>query len=135
MSGNPPKPTSGGETTGKALSPTSPSIPRWIVILSALALDKRQDLPEELIGLWRVKLKSFPAREIEKALLAYQGQFFPSVDEVIGLIEASRRAVTASRSREFAACGKDGCVSGWRPVSAEKFARWQRCACLNERQN
>jgi hypothetical protein len=97
-----------------------------MVILEAIAADKKSDLHPGAVQLWKAKLESYRASEIKHALLAYQGEYMPSCDDIIRLIERTKQ----TKKREFVSCGTNGCVDGWRPVSNEKFARYQRCQCL-----
>lgn len=65
---------------------SGPAVPKWMTILHALALDKRHDLDESVLLLWRLKLAKYPEAEIEQVLAEAAWDFFPSCDEVISLI-------------------------------------------------
>jgi hypothetical protein len=52
-----------------------------------MAVDKRQDLAPGILSYWELKLSDYSDREIYEALLAYSGDYFPSVDSIIGLIK------------------------------------------------
>lgn len=117
--------TNGGTRTGK------PSESAWLVTLQTLAQDKRHDLAPAVVTLWKEKLNNYRPEEINKALLGYRGKYFPSCDDVMDLMDKVRRRRMGEKpKREFIACRQNGCVDGWRPVSREKFSRYQRCQCL-----
>jgi len=119
-----------GTTETRYTSPTA-GIPRWIAILSALALDRRHDLKDQVIDLWRTELRSFFPDEIEQAILSYHETIFPSVEHIREMITDRRgHARQNNPSRKFVPCRLAGCADGYRAVSGENFARFERCECL-----
>lgn len=72
--------------SSSALSVRTSELWRWRDLLKQMAVDKRQDLAPGILSYWELKLSDYSDREIYQALLAYSGDFFPSVDHIIGLI-------------------------------------------------
>lgn len=58
-------------------------------------MDKRHDLAPGILRYWTLKLVEYSDVEVSKALVRYRGEFFPSVDDVIELIEQNREAEIA----------------------------------------
>jgi hypothetical protein len=102
--------------------------PKWLDVLRQVAIDKRQDLVPGILDLWRAKLSAYRDPEICRALVAYRGQFFPSVDDIADLVDGERERKRVGLDG-FRACGNDGCINGWRPASEKG---WQRCQCLRD---
>lgn len=117
-----------GRNRGFELIPGSrkPPTPRWIGILVQMAQDKHHDLIPGSAKYWRLKLEagSYRDEEICQALLAYSGEFFPSVDDIVALIQQRRDLPDRGK---FKPCLKNGCVAGW--VLADE-RRVRRCKCL-----
>jgi hypothetical protein len=65
-----------------------------------MALDKRQDLDPGVILYWKGKLKRFTDQEVCEALVAGRWKLFPSVDNVVELIEGAREALYEQRKQD-----------------------------------
>lgn len=78
-------------------------VPEWEVTLFLMAQDKRHDLmPEMIESYWRVKLRGHSDEAINTVLLEWSGKYFPSVDEVIGALDAyaERRYIEREAEKE-----------------------------------
>lgn len=73
--------------------------PLWWDTLEKMALDKRQDWWPGILLYWTEKLKSYREDEIQDALSLYSGEFFPSVDAIVSLIERKRQVVAEQRTQ------------------------------------
>jgi hypothetical protein len=67
-----------------------PGLPNWVGIALLMAQDKRHDLMPGMSEYWKAKLTNYSDAEVSEALQSYRGEYFPSVDAVIGLIEVQR---------------------------------------------
>src|SRR6185437_4551829 len=86
-----------GKTT--KLSLREPSDPlQWTEVLKRMAMDKRHDLAPGILSYWKVKLKNYSDIEIVNALLSSCWSFFPSVDNVITVIEANRGSAAVQKA-------------------------------------
>ena len=74
--------------------------PAWEMALFQIAQDKRHDLPPETMQWWREKLKAYRDEEICAAVKLYAGEFFPSVDDITGVIERRRKDAATNRPWE-----------------------------------
>jgi hypothetical protein len=72
--------------------------PTWMPILLAIAQDKRHDLAPATLRLWKVKLAKYSDEQVLQSLKVGTWHWFPSVDDVIELIQ-----VQIERSRQEAA--------------------------------
>src|SRR5947208_11260182 len=63
------------------------SRPEWVELVLVIAQDKKHELPPAVLRFWKAKLEPFRDEAICQALLSGRWKFFPSVDEVIDLIE------------------------------------------------
>lgn len=110
----------------------SSSKPEWMLILEAIASEKKCDLHPNAPQLWKARLRDYANGEIKRALLNYRGgegpAGFPESDCIAEAIDRERHRKT--EPRKFEACRENGCQDGWRPASREQFARYQRCQCL-----
>jgi len=79
-------------TTTLQKSSESSVLPQWLPLLVQMAQDKRHDLAPGILSYWMEKLKNFTEQEITAALLSSGWEFFPSVDNVTGVIKANRQA-------------------------------------------
>lgn len=88
--------------------------PEWEIALIAMAQDKRHDLPElTLESCWRAKLKAFRDKEICDALQLWAGEFFPCVDDVIGIIERRRELAAVNKPwNDYKAAQEQAAVEG-----------------------
>jgi hypothetical protein len=75
-------------------------MPGWTGILAAIAQDKRHDLPDHTLLLWKAKLERFPDEDVASVLLEGTWKFFPSVDEVIADLEAIADVRRLKRDQE-----------------------------------
>ena len=75
-------------TSQKSSEPSEP--PPWAELLLQIAQDKRHDLAPGILQLWKVKLQSYKAWEINEALMLYAGEFFPSVDDITAMMNRGR---------------------------------------------
>src|SRR5512146_1691384 len=62
----------------------------WEIKILQVAQDRRHDLAPATIPLWREKLRQYRDEEVCAALLLWSGEFFPSVDDVIEIINRRR---------------------------------------------
>ncbi len=76
---------------------SAPSAPQWITLLLQMAQDKRHDLAPGILLYWKAKLQKYGDIEISQALMTSGWEFFPSVDNVISLIEANRSAASEAK--------------------------------------
>jgi hypothetical protein len=60
----------------------------WEVVLYQMAQDKRHDLDPGILPYWRAKLKNRSDAAICEALMQGRWEFFPSVDQVLDLLES-----------------------------------------------
>jgi hypothetical protein len=66
----------------------SSGMPGWTGILAAIAQDKRHDLPDHTLLLWKAKLEKYPEADIAQVLVAGSWKLFPSIDEVLEDLDA-----------------------------------------------
>lgn len=73
--------------------------PQWTIRVLEMAQDKRHDLPPHSLRYWREKLKGIPDGIVCEALLTGRWKLFPSVDEVLAVVEEIRERL-AQRAGE-----------------------------------
>lgn len=64
--------------------------PQWTIRVLEMAQDKRHDLPPHSLRYWREKLKDIPDHIVCEALMTGRWQLFPSVDDVLKVVEEIR---------------------------------------------
>ncbi len=73
--------------------------PQWTIRVLEMAQDKRHDLPPHSLRYWREKLKDIPDQIVCEALLTGRWKLFPSVDDVLIVVEEIRERM-AQRAGE-----------------------------------
>lgn len=82
-------------STGEHMTTNSPSQQQqahpWMKLLGIIAQDRRHDLAPAIVGLWKEKLEKYDDDEICDALKLYSGEFFPTIEAIVGLVERRRK--------------------------------------------
>jgi len=99
---------------------------KWLRILRALALDKRQDLDESVLVLWQLKLAKYPEADVQQVLIEGHWKLFPDCDEVIDAldrIQEERRFAQEEEKRQREKAEAETARENWEdPAQAEWLA-------------
>ena len=104
--------------------------PEWSIRVTMLAQDKRHDMAPHLLRYWAEKLKNVPDELICEALTTARWELFPSVDDVLRVVDEIReRRRVAQGDREW---------QKWKADQAQaaregKLATEEDCAMLRRR--
>jgi hypothetical protein len=60
--------------------------PKWLRPMMQLAQDRRHDLPDITLRFWKAKFSGIPENLVCEALMSYCGPFFPSVEDILAII-------------------------------------------------
>lgn len=64
--------------------------PKWSILVLEMAQDKRHDLAPHTLRFWKEKLKDVPDALVCEALITGRWKLFPSIDEVLIVVEEIR---------------------------------------------
>jgi hypothetical protein len=79
----------------------APGVPKWVRPVLQLAQDRRHDLPAMTLEFWKVKLLGIPEELVVEALLLYAKPFFPSIQDVLEIIERKRQSAAALKQEAY----------------------------------